>query len=74
MSRYIIRYEDGVRIFNMDHEDMWYKDKKSAKAGAISFAKKKNKNVIITKCSNRARIYPNENIELIEDEDLFDWL
>jgi len=71
---YVIKYEDGERIFNNNHENMWYKTKKSAREGALFFAKKKNKNVLITKGGNRARVYPNENIELIEGEDLFDWL
>ncbi|GAH11161.1 unnamed protein product, partial [marine sediment metagenome] len=72
--KYSIKYEGGERIFNNDHKDMWYKTKKSAREGALFFANKKNKNVIITKGGNRARVYPNGNIELIKGEDIFDWL
>lgn len=74
MSKYVIKYEDGEVIFNNDHENMWYKSKKSAKYGAKVFAEKKNKNVIITKSDNRARVTPDGKIELIEGEPLTDWL
>jgi len=74
MSKYVLKYEDRERIFNNDHEDMWYKSKKSAKDGAKFFAEKNNKNIIITKGGNRARVSPGGKIELIEGEPLTDWL
>jgi len=73
MANFLIRYEDGERIKNNDGEDMWYKTKKSAAYGAKVYAEKENKNVIIIKGQNKARMLPNGEVELLNGDDLY-WL
>jgi len=52
---------------------MWYKTKKSAVYGAEVYAEKENKNVIIIKGQNKARMLPNGEVELLNGDDLY-WL
>ena len=73
MANFLIRYEDGERIKNNDGENMWYKTKKSAVYGAKVYAENENKNVIIVKGQNTARILPNGEVELLNGDDLY-WL
>jgi len=73
MANFLIRYEDGEIIKNNDGEAMWYKTKKSAVYGAKVYAEKAEKNVIITKGQNKARMLPNGEMELLKGDDLY-WL
>lgn len=73
MANFLIRYEDGERIKNNDGEDIWYKTKKSAVYGAKVYAENENKNVIITKGQNKARMLPNGEAVLLNGDDLY-WL